>query len=289
MSAVCSANTYVAREVVGLGFESCDRDCAGAFTTDCILALHAGWAAQSGVRAALLAANGFLGPRTVIEGELGFFLAFAAPAVTPNFSEITASLGATWRMEGVAFKPYACGTMAHPFIDCAIRMADEGVAAADIAGIRCRVGDGTVHRLWEPLAEKHRPTTPYSAKFSVPFCIAVAAIDRAAGLGQFTEARIRDPDLLALAAKVTYEIDPENEYPRNYTGHLRVTLTGGEVREFHQPHLRGGVREKLTRGELLAKFHANVDHGGWSRSRARRLERRCGEVFDQSRIDFSQN
>jgi len=61
--------------------------------------LHAGWAAQSGVRAALLAANGFLGPRTVIEGEHGFFHAFAAPAVTPNFGEITADLGATWRME----------------------------------------------------------------------------------------------------------------------------------------------------------------------------------------------
>jgi len=47
----------------------------------------------------------------------------------------------------VAFKPYACGTMAHPFIDCGIRMADEGISATDIAEIRCRVGEGTVHRL----------------------------------------------------------------------------------------------------------------------------------------------
>ena len=250
--------------------------------------LHAGWAAHSGVRAALLAAHGFLGPRTVIEGEHGFFHAFAAPAVTPDYDEIAAGLGETWRMEGVAFKPHACGTMAHPFIDCAIRLADDGIEAADIAEIHCRVGEGTVHRLWEPLAEKHRPTTPYSAKFSVPFCIAVAVLDGAAGLGQFTEARIRDPDVLALAAKVTYEIDPENEYPRNYTGHLRVTLVSGEARELHQPHLRGGVREKLTRDELAAKFHANLGHGGWSRSRSRRLECLCGKVFDQSRIDLSQ-
>jgi 2-methylcitrate dehydratase PrpD len=249
--------------------------------------LHAGWAAQSGVRAALLAANGFLGPRTVIEGEHGFFHAFADGAVTPDYDHVTGGLGETWRMAGVAFKPYACGTMAHPFIDCAVRLADDGVEAGDITRIVCEVGEGTVHRLWEPLAEKHRPTTPYSAKFSVPFCIAVGVLDRAAGLGQFTEARISDPAALALAAKVTYEVDPDNEYPRNYTGHLRVTLSGGEVREYRQPYLRGGVREKLTRNELSAKFHANLAHGGWERSRAERLERICREVFDGARIDFS--
>ena len=109
----------------------------------------------------------------------------------------------------------------------------------------------------------------------------------AAGFGQFTEARIRDADVLALAAKVAYEIDPANEYPRNYTGDLRVTLAGGEVREYHQPHLRGGLREPLTPDALAAKFHANLAHGGWPRSRAERLMRLCGEVFDRPRIELS--
>ncbi len=121
----------------------------------------------------------------------------------------------------------------------------------------------------------------------MPFCIAGGAIDGAAGLGQFTEARIHDPDVLALAAKVTYEIDPENEYPRNYTGDLRVTLAGGEVRAFHQPHLRGGVAEPLTQGELAAKFHANLGQGGWDRKRAEALERLCAELFDRPRVDLS--
>ena len=250
--------------------------------------MHAGWAAQSGVRAALLAAHGFLGPRTVMEGEHGFFHAFSSPVVTPDYNEIVGGLGEIWRMEGVAFKPYACGTMAHPFIDCAIRMTEDGIAPADVAHIHCRVGEGTVHRLWEPLAEKHRPTTPYSAKFSVPFCIAVAAHDGAVGLGQFTEARISDPSVLALAGKVNYEIDPDNEYPRNYTGHLRVTLESGEVREFHQAYLRGGVREKLTHEELLSKFYANAEHGGWPQSRTLQLENLCSGIFDQKQIDFSQ-
>ena len=76
-------------------------------------------------------------------------------------------------MQAIAFKPYACGTMTQPFIDCAIKLAEGNVRAADITEIVCEVAEGTVHRLWEPLAAKHRPPTPYAAKFSTPFCMAV--------------------------------------------------------------------------------------------------------------------
>ena len=139
---------------------------------------------------------------------------------------MTEGLGADWQMAKIAFKPYACGTMLHPFIDCAIRLAREGVAAAEVDEVVCRVGEGTVHRLWEPLAEKREPSTPYSAKFSGPFAIALGLVEQAAGLEQFAEAKVRDPGLLALAARVRYEIDPDNAYPRNYTGEVRVLLAG---------------------------------------------------------------
>ena len=197
--------------------------------------LHPGWAAQSGIRAALLGKNGFDGPRTVFEGQHGFFFGFADPSVTPNFDYITNGLGETWQMSGLAFKPYACGTMCQPFVDCAIRLVENGIDPDRVTKIVCKVGEGTVHRLWEPLAEKRRPTTRYSAKFSVPYCIAVGIVDRAAGLNQFTETRISDPKILKLAAKVDYEIDPANDYPANYSGHLRVTMADGNVHEFEQP------------------------------------------------------
>lgn len=240
--------------------------------------LHAGWAAQSGFRAALFGQHGFLGPRTVLEGKHGFFYAFTRGADEPDFAVMTQALGDTWRLGQIAFKPYACGTMAHPFIDCAIRLAREGIDAADIEEIACTVGEGTVHRLWEPLSEKRNPSTPYSAKFSVPFCIAVAFIDRAAGLAQFTDKKIADPQVRALAAKVRYEIDPANEYPRNYTGHLKLTLKDGTTREARQPHLRGGMREPLRREELVTKFRANVSFGHWAEVEA--IETLCASLFD---------
>lgn len=241
---------------------------------------HPGWAAQSGLRAALLGREGFAGPRTVLEGQHGFFFAFADPSITPDYTRLIDGLGAHWQAANIAFKPYACGTMAQPFIDCAIRLAKDGVKPADIAAITCKAGEGTVHRLWEKLAEKRAPTTPYSAKFSVPYCIAVGLTDSAAGLGQFTEDRIRDPKILALAAKVNYEIDPQNEYPANYSGHIHATLTDGAVREVEQPHLRGGAREPLSRTELEIKFRANTEFGGWTNSRSDALKAFCDNLFD---------
>lgn len=251
--------------------------------------MHAGWAAQSGLRAALMARGGFIGPRTVLEGTHGFYKAFA-PSLKPDYSHLTEGLGTTWLMATIAFKPYACGTMTQPFIDCGIALRTEldtrGRTAADIASISCDVGEGTVHRLWDPLTLKQNPPTPYAAKFSTPFCIAVGFFDGKAGFNQFTEARIHDPDIRALCRKITYRIDPDNEYPRNFTGHLAATLTDGTIIERRQPHMRGGARDPLPQAELDAKFLENCAFGGWPEARAQSLHEAIATIFAQPNLAF---
>ena len=232
--------------------------------------MHAGWAAQSGLRAALMGQHGFTGPRSVFEGEHGFFSGFASP-LDPDFTPLVDGLGESWQAERLAFKPFACGTMTQPYIDCAIELKGTGIAADDIADITCEAAERTVHRLWEPLAGKQRPATPYGAKFSTPYCVAVGFLDGDAGLAQFTDERISDPGVLGLAAKVTYRIDLDNEYPANYTGHLKATLRDGTVHEIRRSHLRGGARQPLTRADLLGKFMGNADFGGWTEDKAGRL------------------
>ncbi len=242
--------------------------------------MHAGWAAQSGLRASLLAKNGFTGPRTVFEGHHGLFAGFA-PDVTPDFKRLTDELGTRWEIERIAFKPYACGTICQPYIDCAIELAQRGIQTDDIVDILCEVGEGSVHRLWEPLSEKHRPATPYSAKFSVPYCLAIGFIDGDAGLLQFTQARISDPEVIDLTGKVRYVVDPENEYPRNFTGHLRATLTDGSVHEIRKSHLRGGTQAPLSRADLVAKFKANTAFGGWDEALSEQLQHFCENMGSQ--------
>jgi 2-methylcitrate dehydratase PrpD len=240
--------------------------------------MHAGWAAQSGIRAALMARGGFVGPRTVFEGTHGFYRAFA-PSAAPDFAPLLDGLGSKWMMETIAFKPYACGTMTQPFIDCAISLAERGVQAGDVVEIVCKVAEGTVHRLWEPLEAKQNPATPYAAKFSTPFCMAIGFLDGKAGLAQFTDARTADPAARALAAKIRYEINPSDPYPASFTGHLRAVLKNGEAIEIRQDHLRGGVQAPLTAAEIEAKCIDNALYGGWTQERAAMLAELSRSIF----------
>ena len=247
--------------------------------------LHPGWAAQSGLRAARLAASGFIGPRTVFEGTHGLFNGFAHQA-DGDYGALVEDFGARWVAETIAFKPYACGTMTHPYIDCARRLARRGIAADDIVEIVCEVAEGTVHRLWEPLAAKQRPPNGYAAKFSTPYCIAAGFILDGAGLEAFSDETVRDPRLLALAAKVRYEIDPTNPYPNAYTGHLHVRLKDGSTIEERQPHLRGGVSEPLSRADIVEKFVRNARHGGWPPAKIDEALEAIGRLFDR-RVDLA--
>jgi 2-methylcitrate dehydratase PrpD len=105
--------------------------------------------------------------------------------------------------------------------------------------------------------------------------MAVGFYEGDAGLAQFTDEKARDPRILALARKISYVIDPANEYPRNYSGHIRVTLANGAVVELRQPHMRGGMHEPLSDAEIADKFFSNAAHGGWPRARAEALLAFC--------------
>jgi 2-methylcitrate dehydratase PrpD len=247
--------------------------------------LHPGWAAQSGLRAALLGRAGFNGPRTVFEGVHGLFNAFAH-TTKGDFAALTGDFGETWVTQALAFKLYPCGTMTAPYIDCARRLAARGIAAADIADLVCEVGEGTVHRLWEPLADKRRPANGYAAKFSTPYCIAAGFVRGNVGLDAFADDAVRDPKLLEVAGKVRYEIDPNNPYPNNFTGHIRAVLRDGSVIEERQPHMRGGAHEPLSRADIEEKFALNAQHGGWSNERAAAALALARRLFDGP-IDLS--
>jgi 2-methylcitrate dehydratase PrpD len=249
--------------------------------------LHAGAAAQAGIRAALLAEAGFVGPKTVLEGEHGFYKAFA-PSRPPEFERLLDGLGRRWVVETIAFKPYACGTMTQPFIDCAIELARSGVAADDIARIECEVGEGTVHRLWEPLAAKQQVPNGYAGKFSTPYCIAVGFLDGRAGLGQFTDERVEDEAVRRLAGKVSYIVDPKDPYPRRFTGHIRATLKDGSVREVRRANMRGGSHDPLSANEVLAKFRDNARFGGWSEERAQAVAAAIDRIIAGAKVELEQ-
>ena len=270
---------------------------AGSFTSGIIEYLaegswtkrvHPGWSANSGMNATLIAKSGFYGPRTVFEGKHGFFEAFALKEIERDYSHLTDGLGKRWENQNLAFKPFACGTMAQPFVDCAIKIRKKIKNLDEISSITAKVGEGTVHRLWEPLKEKRQPSTPYSAKFSVPYCVAVGFIRGDAGLNEFNEKSINDKEILSLASKVNYEIDPNNEYPKNYTGTLICKTSENEFYE-HQPCFRGGIGEPLTKDDIDKKYNANLNYSKISEENKKNLNNFIETLFDKpefSKITF---
>lgn len=232
--------------------------------------LHPGWAAQSGYRAARLAQGGFTGPRTLFEGTHGLFHGFARK-IPDDWSALLDGFGHDWVAASIAFKPYACGTMIHPYIDCARRIAARGLDLEQIVSIECETSDGIVHRLWEPLDAKQNPPNGYAAKFSIPYGIAAGLALGHAGLAAFADAQVADEKLRNLARRVRYVVDPGNPYPKQFTGHVRIVLADGRVMEERQPHFRGGANEPLTRAEIVEKFRLNCRHGGWDAARSERL------------------
>jgi len=247
--------------------------------------MHPGWAASSGIHAALLGRSDFLGPRTVFEGTHGFFKAFTIKEIQKDFSHLTKDLGARWECKNLAFKPYACGTMAQPFVDCAMQLREKINDLSKIKSIKAKVGEGTVHRLWEPRKEKNNPSTPYSAKFSVPYCVAVTLSKGGAGLEEFNETNIADQNILKIANLIEYEIDPNDEYPKNYTGRLTLETMDGTIIEAKQPCFRGGKKQPLTKKDFDTKFEKNLKYAKLNDQQAKSIEEFTNSIFDNP--DFS--
>jgi 2-methylcitrate dehydratase PrpD len=221
--------------------------------------LHAGWAAHAGVTATLLARSGFTGPASVFEGTHGLYQAFAGGHDTGRLDGLLGSLGRVWELAELTLKPYPCGSIAQPYMDAAQRLRERhGIRPEAIAAIRCRTASGPVPRLWEPLAAKHAPPNGYAAKFSLPYLVAVILVKGRAGLAEFTDAAVRDPDVLAVAGRVGYELDASIDYPRQFVGDVELTLADGRVLRERQDRPRGGPDAPLSREELEAKFRGNA-------------------------------
>jgi 2-methylcitrate dehydratase PrpD len=221
--------------------------------------LHPGWAAHAGIAATYLARSGFTGPETVFEGAHGFYHAFAGGYEEPKLDALLATLGSAWELEQLTLKPYPCGSIAQPYMDCALRLRQRHwIKPEEIADIRCRTAEGPIPRLWEPLTSKYSPANGYAAKFSLPYLLAIMLVKGRATLAEFTDEAARDPAVLAVAGKVGYEVDATIDYPRQFIGHVAIRLQDGRLLEERQDHPRGGPDFPMTREEVEAKFLGNA-------------------------------
>jgi 2-methylcitrate dehydratase PrpD len=218
--------------------------------------LQAGHPAMGGVLAASLAEKNFIGSGTVFDGPYGLIKALSFRDQF-DFGRITETLGKKWEMVDTSIKVHACCRFSGPVADCALDLYKQGVRAEDVKKITAKVGEFTVKMLCHPIERKLRPQTHVDAQFSLPYAIAVAICKNRTGIQEFSAEALRDPEVLAMAAKVTWELDPEAEkmYPKAYPATLIAELNNGRTYQAHVDYPKGDPENPATREEILNKFH----------------------------------
>lgn len=242
-----------------------------AFITDgsATKRIHPGWMAHGAHVATALATHGGTGPATVLEGRNGVYEAFLGRR---GVEVPTGDLGEHWETPSIAVKPYPACHFLHAAIDAAGRVRDrEQLTPAAIEGITVMMPQAGVDMVLEPLERKHRPATPYEAKFSAPFAVAALLVDGRVDVTTFTEPMLGRTDLLDVAERVDYEPRTYPTFPRSFPAGVRVRLHDGTEHEEHLEHQRGGVDAPMTPREIRDKFVVNAALG-LGDDAARRLE-----------------
>jgi 2-methylcitrate dehydratase PrpD len=218
--------------------------------------LQVGGAAQAGVMAAQLAAEGYTGPTTILEGESGFLRAHSG---APKLALLTQGLAEPYSILEVSVKPFACCRYCQTPIDAVLELVDtHEIDADDVTSIDVGMVSAGIPIVAEPRARKLAPTNPVDAQFSVYYAVAVALRRRGAFIDEFDEPTIHDPAVRDLLPLVHVHADPalDELYPEHWPSTVSITLTSGERFDLLAKSCRGDPDKPLSREELVQKFEA---------------------------------
>jgi len=233
--------------------------------------MQPGWAAASGVTAARLARQGFIGARAAYEGKFGVYAAHMGARVSEcDFSIGTRGLGETWNIRQVALKPFPACHAAQAVIQAALTISREtGVTADEVDTITAIVPPHYVKLVCEPIERKRRPDSMYGAQFSIPFTAACALLNGRFGLGQLTDTALRDVRTLELAQRVSYQVDTgftAEQFKTSRPAELVVKTKDGRSLGHKVTKLMGSPDRPMTQAEIRDKF---MDNAGSVMSAAR--------------------
>ncbi|MDE3194595.1 MAG: MmgE/PrpD family protein [Chloroflexota bacterium] len=217
--------------------------------------LNPGWAAHGGIVAASLAAAGFTGPRTAIEGEHGLLRGYTDAPLPERLTE-GLSLDDLQVMR-VSIKPYGCCRYCHGIIDAVLALrAEHGLRPGDVAGMRVGVLSGGWSLIADPPERVRDPRNVVDAQFSAPYAAAVALARGRAGLAEFSDETLRDPVVRGLTSRAECYRDAALDavYPRQWPAAAEIRLRDGRVVSKRIEHALGEPENPVPRDALVARF-----------------------------------
>jgi 2-methylcitrate dehydratase PrpD len=217
--------------------------------------LHPGWAAHSGLIAALLAKDGLIGPGTIVEGRFGFLHGYSDSADTGQF---LAGLGESFEVMRVSLKPHACCRYKQGPIDGILKiMKENSLRAQDVERVTLGILKAGIPIVSEPRELKYNPQTVVDAQFSMPFGAALALLYGKAGLDEYTEANLKSPELKELMGRVSCVADPELDkvYPKQWPASVEIITKSGKKLSTRIDYPKGDPETPLSWEELIQKFN----------------------------------
>jgi len=239
----------------------CQATCSAELTHSpysVVRAIRDAFSAKTGVLSALLAERGVTGFEQPIEGKAGLFRLYAREDY--DLTVLRDGLGEIFEGTNVSFKPWPSCRGTHSFIETTLQIVNtHGIKPADIEDIKLIISPSPLNRaLCEPLETKRNPRTAIDAKFSIPFVVAVALVHRGVTLNHFTPQALRDPEVLEVAQKVTYELDSKLEAKE---GLVELKTKHGVARLKTPEFAYGHPNNPISKESLVRKF---IDCAGHS-------------------------
>ena len=206
--------------------------------------LHVGSAASHGLWSALLAEKGFTSSTQALEARRGFASVLAGQY---DLSKATDGLGESYMLLRNGLKPYACGVVAHPTIDGVRRLRQKyGLKPEDVAEIETKVNPLVLE-----LMGRRQPRIGLEGKFSVYFCAAIAMIEGNAGYSQYTDEKVRRPDVVDLRDRVRAVATPSIGSSQ---AEVTIRTTEGRLLTERVEAASGTPANPLSDEDLVAKF-----------------------------------
>ena len=217
--------------------------------------MHPAWAAHGSLYATRLAQLGAEGPPTVLEGRFGLYDTFLQ--LKPDLELQLGDLGSRWETPRIAYKPYPACHYIHGSLGATRSLLGQ-LDVADIEDILVTLPQAGVALVTEPEAMKRAPRTDYEAKFSLQYSTAAMLVHGHVGVKTYTTEAIADPQVLAVAAKVRYEVKEYSTYPGSFPGGVVITLKDGRKLLAELDYQQGGPENPLSATEVIEKWRGNA-------------------------------
>ena len=212
--------------------------------------MHAGRAAEAGVRMSRLAQRGFTGPRAAIDGRYGLLEVYAGESAEPH--RLIEGLGEAWAMDGLWVKVYPLCGWIQGVVQLLMAMRDGSALPLDrIEKVVVGTSEFAVKNNANPA-----PSDTMEAQYSIPYCVALALAGDPADPNEFCTPAIDDPLRRAFARRVELRVDPESEaaYPARFGSRVEVHFRNGELRQAATLDPHGTAADPCTQAELIGKF-----------------------------------